>query len=148
MSDQALKAPLCHDHRCSKSLSAWFEGVPFALLPQFSMMCSAFWKTLALDRIMCAHAAAASLYLSLFSLLGVDIRWQNFMANSLKGTSSSTFLQLMGQKGKGGIRFSTGWAAKNWNPPPRHLIWRLRLTLRSFVFLSLEHSRVCLAVST
>lgn len=31
---------------------------------------------------------------------------------------------------------------------PRHLIWRPRLTLRSFVFLSLEHNRVCLAVST
>lgn len=29
-----------------------------------------------------------------------------------------------------------------------HLIWRLRLTLRSFVFLSLQHNRVCLAVST
>lgn len=48
---------------------------------------------------MCAHAAPASLYLSLFSLLGVDIRGgekkkklQNFMTNLEKGGTS--FLRI------------------------------------------------------
>lgn len=48
--------------------------------------------------------------------------------------------------GKGGFVFPQDEQRRIGSP--RHLIWRLRLTLRSFVFLSLEHNRVCPAVST
>lgn len=67
---------------------------------------------------MCSHAPPASLYLSLFSLLRVDIRTkkkkkkekkqlQNYMTNLKKSTSFSTLQRLTGQKNEG-IRFSTG----------------------------------------
>lgn len=135
----ALNHPLC-----------WFEGVSCALLPQSvsSMMCSAFWKTFTLDPIMCLHAAPASLYLSLFSLSEVDIRKKKGQEID-KLEKEHKFLDI-----------ATAYRTKEWGDSffhkmnggritsLCHLIWRLRLTLLSFVFLSLQHNRVCLAVST
>lgn len=95
---------------------ARLEGVSFALFLQSGFLCDVFnlLKTLTLDVIVCSHAPPASLYLSLFSLLAVDIRGKkpskNFMTNFFflkKSTSSSTLLRLTGQKSKG-IHFSAG----------------------------------------
>lgn len=70
---------------------------------QFLPWC-VFLKTL--DSIVCSHAHPASLYLSPFSLLGVDIRrggggakkiLLNYVTKLKKSTNFSTLPQLMGQ---------------------------------------------------
>lgn len=132
---------------------ARLEGVSFALFLQSGFLCDVFnlLKTLTLDVIVCSHAPPASLYLSLFSLLAVDIRGKkpskNFMTNFFKKRARVPLhcYGLLDKRARGFI-FPRGEQRRIRSLC--RLIWRLRLTLQSFVFLSLQHNRVCLAVST